>query len=187
MFAKGQYPVAIETSGLTSVPRPRAKPCGRLMKLLGLLVSVLVVAIAAGGPVSAADEDENYKTAQGLAVYLGVLPAAIVRGHPASHPEGTMHGGAPQGKHEDHVVVAVFDAKTGARIENARVTANISGLGHIGAQNIDLEPMSIAGTITYGNFVELPGNDRYDIKLNITVPGRKPAPVRVDFTYQHLQ
>ncbi|MDX8477934.1 hypothetical protein RFN28_05480 [Mesorhizobium sp. VK24D] len=187
MFTRTQHPIAIETTGLTPMLRTRAKRLGRLVEILGFLVSVFVVAIAAGSLASAADNDDSYKTAQGLAVYLGVLPAAIVRGHLESHPEATMHGGAPQGKHEDHVVVAVFDAKTGARIENARVTANVSGLGHVGAQNIDLEAMSIAGTVTYGNFVELPGNDRYDIKLNITVPGRKPASVQIDFTYQHLQ
>lgn len=44
-------------------------------------------------PVSA-KEDENYKVAQGLGVYLGVLPAAIARRLLESHPEATMHGGA---------------------------------------------------------------------------------------------
>ncbi|TIR19930.1 MAG: hypothetical protein E5X34_19415 [Mesorhizobium sp.] len=141
--------------------------------------------ITTGGRASAADE--NYKEAHGLSVYFGVLPAAILRGHLESHPEGGMHGGAPRGAHQYHVVVAVFDARTGERIENAEVTANVSALGHVGQQNIKLEPMSIAGTVTYGNFVELPGNDRYDIKLDITVPGRKPAAVRIGLTYQHIR
>ncbi|WP_192248479.1 hypothetical protein [Mesorhizobium silamurunense] len=80
---------------------------------------------------------------------------------------------------------AMFDVKTGARIENARVTANVSGLAHVGAQNVAMEPVPIAGTVAYGNFVELPGSDRYDIKFDITVPGRE-SPVRCDFSYQHL-
>lgn len=163
MFAKNQYSVAIET-GVT--PKRRAKRFGWLAKVLGFLLRALVVAIAAGTPVSVADE--NYKEAHGLGVYLGVLPAAIVRGHAETHPEGRMHGGAPEGAHQYHLVVAIFDDKTGKRLENAEVMANVSGLGGVGRQNIKLEPMPIAGTITYGNFVELPGNDRYDIKLDIT-------------------
>lgn len=45
--------------------------------------------------------------------------------------------------------------------------------------------MTIAGTVTYGGFVNLPGSDRYDIAVDISVPGRN-APVRADFTYEHL-
>jgi hypothetical protein len=52
-----------------------------------------------------------------------------------------MHGGAPSGAHQYHIVVAMFDVKTGARIENARVTANVSGLAQVGAQNAALEPI----------------------------------------------
>lgn len=185
MFARSRYRVAIETTGLICTPRARAKRFGWVTSVLGFLVSVLVVAIVAGSAASAADE--SYKEAHGLGVYLGVLSAAIVRGHPKSHPEGAMHGGAPRGAHQYHVVVAIFDAKTGERVENAQVTANVSGLGDVGQQNIKLEPMSIAGTITYGNFVEFPGNDRYNIKLDIAVPGWNPTPVRIDFTYQHVQ
>ena len=133
---------------------------------------------------ASAEENENYKVAQGLGVYLGVLPAAIARGHLESHPEATMHGGPPRGTHEYHIIIAVFEAATGARIENAKVTATVSGLGHVGQNSLELEPMAIAGTVTYGGFVDLPGNDRYDIAVDISVPGR-PAPARVSFTYQH--
>lgn len=66
------------------------------------------------------------------------------------------------------------------------MTANVSGLGQVDEQNFELESMLISGTVTYGNFVELPGRDRYEIKLDITVPERQ-SPVRVKLTYQHLQ
>lgn len=58
-----------------------------------LLAAMFVTAFA--GPASA--DNESYKVEQGLAVYLGVMPAGIVQGHPAGHPEATMHGGAPAG------------------------------------------------------------------------------------------
>jgi hypothetical protein len=142
-----------------------------------------LVALAAQSPASA-DENENYKVVQGLGVYLGVLPAGIVRGHPESHPEASMHGGAPGGAHEYHIIIAVFEASTGTRVENANVTTTVSGLGHVGQSRLDLEPMTIAGTVTYGGFVNLPAGDRYDISVEITVPGRNAA-VKVNFVYEH--
>jgi hypothetical protein len=36
-----------------------------------------------------------------------------------------------------------------ARIENAQMIANIEGFGHAGRQRLELEPLSIVGTITY--------------------------------------
>ncbi len=151
--------------------------------LLVALATALWLAAISFSPASA-EENENYKVAQGLGVYLGVLPAAIVRGHQEDHPEATMHGGVPSGGHEYHIIIAVFEAATGVRIENAKVTATVSGLGHVGQNSLELEPMAIAGTVTYGGFVALPGSDRYDIVLAISVPGRS-APARVSFTYQH--
>lgn len=184
MLNRSQEAVTTEATGLTRMPRARAKRFGWRTGLFAFLISALVMTLAFGSPASAAEE--NYQVAHGLAVYLGVIPASIVRGHQEWHPEGAMHGGAPRGRYQYHIVVAVFDAKTGARVEKAQVTANVSGLGHVGAQNIELESMLIAGTVTYGNFVELSGNDRYDIKLDIAVPEREP-PARFNFTYQHSQ
>lgn len=95
-----------------------------------------------------------------------------------------MHGDAERGSHQQHLVVAVFDAVTGARIENAQVVASIEGLGHVGRQRVELEPMAIAGTITYGGFIKLPGNDQYRIQVDIRIPGRS-EPVTVQFVSEH--
>ena len=86
--------------------------------------------------------------------------------------------------HEYHIIIAIFDAATGARIENAKAAATVSGLGHVGESRFELEPMTIAGTVTYGEFVTLPGNDLYDIAIDIGIPGRS-SPVRADFSYRH--
>ena len=90
----------------------------------------------------------------------------------------------PSGAHEYHLIVAIFDTATGARIENADVTATVLGLGHVGGRSFDLEPMTIAGTVTYGQFVPLPGEDIYDIAIDISVADRNSR-VRADFSYQH--
>lgn len=122
-------------------------------------------------------------TARGLTAYLGVMPAEIVKGHPSTHPEGAMHGGAPESAHEYHVVVAIFDAASGARVSDATVTAKISGLGLPGHEKT-LEPMVIANTITYGGFFQLPGADLYTVSVTVKRPGSQ-APVVLEFRYDH--
>ncbi|WP_445504394.1 hypothetical protein [Microvirga sp. G4-2] len=116
-----------------------------------------------------------------LVVYLGVMPAQLIRGHPPSHAEASMHGGAPSAG-DQHIVVAVFDKASGARIENADVTAVVSGLGHVGTTRVRLDPMQIAGTVTYGGFVPMSGNDRYTIAVEIRRPGAG-SPEAAQFTY----
>ena len=159
------------------------KPGLRSLAARALLAAALVLGATAVSRIPAAAEIEPYKTADGLTIYLGILPAALVKGHPADHPERTMHGGVPRDRHEYHLVAAIFDSATGARISDARVTARVSGLGMAGEQKA-LEPMLIAGTVTYGAFFELPGTDRYTIRLEIQ-RAAAGQPVVADFTYRH--
>jgi len=175
MFPKRRGPVAMPETSRTWIAVVAADELARG----ALLMSAFLAALAVAAP-ALAQESETYKVVQGLGIYLGILPAAIVRGQ----PEDGMHGGVPSGAREYHIIIAIFDAATGARIENAGVAATVSGLGHVGGRRLDLEPMTIAGTVTYGEFVTLPGEDIYDIAVDIRVPDRS-SPVRADFSYQH--
>jgi hypothetical protein len=168
----------MRTARWTRIGRAAANPLAWRIGVSALLMGAF---LSTAAPASA-QEGESYKVADGLGVYLGVLPAAIVRGQ----PEERMHGGVPSGAHEYHIIIAVFDAATGARVEDAKVNATVSGLGHVGGRLVHLKPMTIAGTVTYGQFVALPGEDIYDIAVDIFVPGRE-SPVRADFAYQHAR
>lgn len=132
-----------------------------------------------------ADDTSNFKTVAGVSVYIGLIPAEIVRGHPGGHPEAEMHGGAPSGPHAYRLVVALFNEDGGDRIENAEVAATVSGLGHVGQATTRLEPMLIENKVTYGAFIDLRALERFDIALTIKVPDR-PKPLRVDFANEHL-
>jgi hypothetical protein len=150
------------------------------------LVLFLAVAFSGSAAIAASSvpmDDPGYKTSGGLTAYIGMMPAEIVKGHPSAHPEQTMHGGAPQGRHEYHLVVAIFEAADGARISDATVTARISGLGLSGPQE-KLGPMNIANTVTYGDFFDLRGPDLYTIRLTIQRPGSR-QPTVMDFKYDH--
>lgn len=110
----------------------------------------------------------HQQVVDGVAIYFGIVPAELVRGHPPEHPESVMHGGPPVG--ENHVMVALFDDKTGQRITNAEVTATITGPGNFKAEK-KLEPMTIAGAVTYGNYFSLLGSGPYRIAVHIRTPG----------------
>ena len=146
--------------------------------LLGGLCAISLL----GGAAQAADTDQS-KTSGGVTVYLGVVPAEIVKGLSGdSSTERPMHGQIPKGPHEYHIVAAVFEAASRTRISDANVTAEVSGVGLSGEKK-KLEPMQIAGTTTYGAFVDLPGFDLYTVKLIVERSGAKPAVLQ--FKYDH--
>ena len=76
-----------------------------------------------------ANADDDSQTVGKVVIYLGVLPAAMIRGHPAQHTESSMHGGQPATSGEYHIVIALFDAKTGSRVTGAHVSARVSEIG----------------------------------------------------------
>lgn len=162
----------------------------------------LAILIGSTGPALAAAEQpgSHYQTGAEISGYLGVVPAEIVKGHPVGHAERTMHGGPPPKAHEYHVIVALFDTATGARITNAAVSVTIFGPGNtlIYGQShptpsgskpsplprTPLEPMTIAGTITYGGFFELPEATSYTIQVTARRPGAS-RPVVLNFNYDN--
>lgn len=151
--------------------------------VLGVLAALCVAFnTPTGGAVLAAENGQS-RTAGGLTAYLGIVPAEIVKGPSPHSPERPMHGRIPKGPHEYHIVVALFAAASGARVSDAAVTAQVSGLALSGASK-KLEPMEIGGTTTYGAFVDLPGRDLYTVKLTVRRAGGG-APVVLPFKYEH--
>lgn len=127
----------------------------------------------------------THKVVNGVAIYLGVLPSEMVLGHPKSHTEAEMHGGIPAGEHRYHVTVALFDAVTGKRITGAQLKARVSEFGLSGIEK-KLEPMTIAGAISYGNYFRMSGTGIYRIQVRIRRPGVAQA-IEAEFEYQHAR
>ena len=115
-----------------------------------------------------------------MTAYVGVLPSELI-----SHSLGQQaHGGTPRGRGWHHVLVALFDSKTGERITDAEVTARLEDVapGQSGEKRLD--PMLIAGSHTYGNFFMMPGRDPYSIHVKIDRHGYGKS--EVTFHYRHL-
>jgi hypothetical protein len=122
----------------------------------------------AGGALAAGSSDRQ--TVGNVRIYLGVMPAQIILGHPATHPEASMHGGPPTGDDEYHVIVSLFDNRTGEPITRAAASARVSESGPPGEEK-KLEPMNIAGALTYGNYFKMAGTGPFRIHLDIRGPG----------------
>ena len=135
----------------------------RLFENLRRLAWLLVLSLFSGAAMA---NDNLTKVVDGVTIYIGILPAEMIRGHPKEHPEGSMHGGVPRGGEQYHVMVALFDAKTGERINDADVKASVAGVGAKGWP-VKLEPMNIANTITYGNYFNMSGYGPFRIDLQI--------------------
>jgi hypothetical protein len=151
-----------------------------------VIVWSLVMLLCAGSHAAVAgvvNDDPNVEIADGIAVYLGVMPAAIVRGHAPTHVERTMHGGPPRSSAERHVVIALFDAKTFERITDAEVTASVEGLGHVGRTTKKLERMDIADAPTFGGYFSFQGVDKFTIRVEIKT-AKRTKPTVVEFNYK---
>lgn len=154
-----------------------------MLKAAFLAVAVLAGVLLGIGSPARADEASQSVMSHGLKVYFGFVPAEIARGIAKTHGQSEMHGAEPSTSTEYHLVVAIFNAVTGSRITNAKVSAGVTRPG-FEPPSKQLEPMKIADTITYGNFFDLPSEGIYRIRLNISRKGT-PRPIEIDLTYDH--
>lgn len=133
-----------------------------------------------------ATADELTATADGVTAYLGVVPAQIARASLTPHvgPERDAHGRLIASD-SHHVVIALFNSATGARIENAEVSARLVAPDKYTSSK-RLEPMRINDTVTYGNTFDLSGADEYRFHVEVRLVSRD-EPVKFVFRYRSPQ
>ena len=155
--------------GLAAVPRA-----------LLLAAAIGIAAPAGAGVVNAA------QTVDSTIVYLGIVPAALTRNHRGDVRGTLMHGGtSDRSIHNVHVMVAVFDRTTGARITNARVRARF--MGDRGRRwSVSLQPMTVNGARTFGGYTNLGTDEEPSVSIDVVrqIAG-KPRIVTARFEYQH--
>ncbi|HEU4693441.1 MAG TPA: hypothetical protein VFS23_33995 [Vicinamibacterales bacterium] len=147
-------------------------------------VACLVTAVVMAGIAGCGREDilpRSEQTVEGVTVYLGIVPAALIQGHSTTPGDPqSLHGGTPSRSASHHVMVALFDAVTGARITDARVEARVEGVPHAKP----LEQMEVNGLMTYGNFFPFEDARVRRIRVEIALPDRA-APLVAQFAYDH--
>ena len=142
------------------------------MKPASCNIRRLLFALALVASIAAPTHAETSLTVDGHTIYLGVVPAEIVKGHEPGHPEREMHGGAPYRRGQFHVMIAIFETATGKRVTDARLVARVSELGLAPMQK-KLEPMEISGAMSFGNYFAMGGAGPYSIELSIELPATK--------------
>ena len=147
------------------------------------IITLLLTSLVIFNSVAAKDVTGNFQVANGVAIYIGLMPAQIVQGHPVGHEESSMHGGLPGGGSPVHLVVTLFDDSTGQRITEALVKAEAMELG-LTPQRKELEIMHIADTVSYGNYFPLKSEEPYRIRLKIRLPEREKV-VEATFSHNH--
>ncbi|HEY2925380.1 hypothetical protein [Piscinibacter sp.] len=148
-----------------------------------LIASALVLAMLATWALSAlaASDSALSRTVDGMTVYLGVTPSAVAFERAGSRPESLAHGTKRPGKASQHLMVALVDAKSGSRIADAKVTANVTELG-LGNEEKRLELMTVGGTPSYGNHFTLKPGNRYTITVKVWRAGAR-TPTEASFDY----
>lgn len=124
---------------------------------------IAFVGIAGFATVSAS----HYQTVDGVEIYFGLMPAAMVSSNV------NMHGGLPRQESAYHLTVALFDTDSGARLENAKVEANVVPVGLEDGRQKELEPMMINDTITYGEYFNLDLSTVYRVQIRVDLPQRE--------------
>lgn len=141
------------------------------------LLAGLALAVWLAAPARA----EHMRTVDGHTVYLGVVPAEIIRGHEPGHPERQMHGGLPYRWGQQHIMVVIFETTSNKRVTDAWVVARVSETG-LPAMQKPLEPMEIAGAMSFGNYFPMGGPGPYRIRVIFELPVAKQK-LETEFRY----
>jgi hypothetical protein len=150
-----------------------------LRTAFGLALAAVVMLFAGA---AAADHSSGYKAADGLMIYYAVIPAEVLRAYPKGSPEAIAHQKIPRGKNVEHLLVAVFEGKSMARISDARVTVRVRETG-MGWSKKRLEPMMLYNASTYCNFFTFDNHALYTIVIEVRRPGSS-AVVTTEFKYK---
>jgi cytochrome c5 len=124
----------------------------------------------------------NVKIVSGTEIYLGVLPAEVLRSYPKESAEGSMHGGVPSGTGHYHVNVSVLDAISKAPISGAKVDIKVDEPG-MSSETKTLQPMTISNAASYGNYIRLKGKTQYVFIVKVQKPD-SAQPIEARFEHR---
>ena len=104
--------------------------------------------VAALGLAAATAHAQGRLERDGVVLYWGLVPSGLLS---QEHAQEDLHGGRPPGGGKlNHLVIALFDARSGTRIDKAVVRAQLSEPGIVDAPARYLVPMSVNGQASYG-------------------------------------
>ncbi len=133
-------------------------------------LSILALVLAAIPSLSGfASEQVEFWTAGEFSVYLAVMPVEFITGpQPAPEPGATPYQ-PPAAKDTHHVMVSIFEYRTGRRVTEAAVAARVAALGFSGEKKT-LEPTVVAGAAVFANSFPMTGRGPFRVDVEFRVP-----------------
>ena len=145
-----------------------------------LILALLLVACGAGPRVA---QVPGSARSGDLVAYVGIVPAAVAREHMAA--DATPQHPPPKANVDlHHLVVALFDATSGARIEQAEVIATHLSPRRQPVRRV-LSPMRTGDVISFGGEFEISKGSGHLFEIEARRPGRKPARFSFGYDNQH--
>lgn len=145
--------------------------------LLAVLLAATVVANA-----HAAEDVSFRKNVADYWVYLTVMPGELISGPSPSEPSASPSKPSAAGD-THHVMVSLFDYRSGRRITDAKVHARVAALGFSGTQKA-LESTSVAGAELYAGLFPMIGRGPFRIDVEFRTAGAK-SPQHATFYFRH--
>lgn len=151
-----------------------------------LTAAFMTTLLAVSSSASASDAS-LHKDSKSYRVYLGVIPASMIKKAPQLvDSDKTLHGGAGnQSAGSQHIMVAIYRSADNQRVTDATVIASVKPDKLLKRKHAvkPLEKMLTSGTVTYGNFFKIDGKGEYEIKVDIYAPNQNGAE-QVEFNYE---
>ncbi len=133
-------------------------------RLWGLTLMALMGLASAGALAQASMERD------GVVLHWGLMSTA---GLPQGEPIEQMYGGKPvHGGKVHHLLLALFDSKSGKRIDNAIVRAQLSEPGIVDGPPKYLPLMTVNDQASYGQVFGMVEDGPYKFRVSVKLPDR---------------
>jgi len=133
-----------------------------------------------------ADDISLHTDSASYRVYLGIVPASMIKNDPKLvDGDKSLHGGAQrQLPGTYHIMLAIYDKRDNKRITDATVIAQVRPKKLLSREIVvrPLEKMASSSTITYGNYFALSDKGKYEIEAKI-YESDKNGYEEVEFSY----
>jgi hypothetical protein len=164
-------------TAMSAFDRPSARAAIVRALRLGLVLAMLL-------PARALPEEASFRKSVGdFSVYLAVMPAEFLAGPAVPPVPGATPYQRPAPRDTHHVMVSIFESRTGRRVEQASVAARVAELGFSGVKK-SLEPASVTGEKVYAGLFPMPGRGPYRVDVEFRLPAAA-RPERATFYFTH--
>ncbi len=148
----------------------------RISRTIACVGAVFACSALAFEAPSVADHVGRSTVAGGVSIHMGLMPVKTLRRFPDRYPKHAR-GDIPTGKNVYHLMLALFDQRSGKRITDAYVEATVRSLGLSGPTR-HLHPMVVAGVITYCNYFKMSPTETYRVLVKIRWPNSRVTRAR---------